>query len=143
MRAKDILGNKGVDVITVAPNASLDDAISILANHNIGAVVVSSGESRVEGILSERDVVRVLSGAPAGYRDTPVSEVMTADVFTAGPDATIDELLDMMTNRRIRHVPICEDGKMSGLLSIGDVVKHRIRQAVGEAEALKSYISAG
>ena len=143
MRAKDILGQKGSDVITVSPEASLGEAISLLAGKNIGAVVVSGGESRVDGILSERDVVRVLDGAPTGYRNTPVREVMTSKVHTAAPDATIDELLDMMTDRRIRHIPICEGDKLIGLLSIGDVIKHRIRQAVGEAEALKSYISAG
>lgn len=141
MQAKDVLQSKGHDVVTVLPTASLGEAISVLAEKNIGAVLVSSGEGRVDGIVSERDVVRVLSGAPTGYRETPVSEIMTAKVFTSKPEATIDELLDLMTERRIRHMPITENDRLVGLLSIGDVVKHRIREAVGEAEALKSYIS--
>lgn len=143
MKAKDVLQRKGHDVITISPGASLGEAIGVLAEKNIGAVLVSSGEGKIDGILSERDVVRVLSGAPTGYRETKVSEVMTADVYTCPPEATIDELLDQMTEKRIRHMPITEAGRLVGLLSIGDVVKHRIRQAIGEAEALKSYISTG
>lgn len=143
MRAKELLGDKGQDVITVSPNATIDDAITVLADKNIGAVLVSSGDGKIDGIISERDIVRVLSGAPTGFRETSVADVMTRDVFTKTPEASIDELLDMMTEKRIRHVPITEGGKLIGLLSIGDVVKHRIRQAVGEAEALKSYITTG
>lgn len=144
MRAADILKEKGTDVVTVPPGASLGEAIDTLARHNVGAVLVSAGEGRIpEGILSERDVVRLLAGAPTGYRDTPVATVMTTGLFTAGPQATVDELLDLMTAKRIRHVPVVEGEKLFGIVSIGDVVKHRIREALGEAEALKSYIAAG
>ncbi|RFB04510.1 CBS domain-containing protein [Parvularcula marina] len=143
MRAKDVLQGKGHDVITISPDATLGEAISLLAEKNIGAVLVSAGGGAIDGILSERDVVRVLNGAPTGHRETKVSEVMTQKVITCGPDATIDELLGQMTERRVRHMPIVDGGRLVGLLSIGDVVKHRIKEAVGEAEALKSYISTG
>ncbi|WOI54161.1 CBS domain-containing protein [Parvularcula sp. LCG005] len=143
MRAGDILKSKGSEVFTISSDVRLTDAITMLAEHNIGAVIVSEGQGVVSGILSERDIIRVLKGAPTGYRETPVREVMTSHVFTCSPDATVDELLDLMTEKRIRHVPIVTDQGLVGLVSIGDVVKHRIREAVGEAEALKSYISHG
>ncbi|ADM10568.1 hypothetical protein PB2503_12654 [Parvularcula bermudensis HTCC2503] len=142
MRAKDMLKDKGRDVVTIDHKASLAEAIEVLASKNIGAVVVTSPGKAVAGILSERDVVRVLSGAPTGFRESPVTDIMTREVFTAGLEASVDQLLDLMTDRRIRHVPIVDGDGLVGLLSIGDVVKCRIRQAVGEADALKEYISA-
>jgi CBS domain-containing protein len=142
MRAKDILDQKGSNVVSIAVDASLQEAIAILAEKNIGAVIVRDGEA-IAGILSERDIVRVLAGAPTGFRETPVRDVMTTDVHTCGPGATIDDLLDVMTERRIRHIPVVEAGRLCGVLSIGDVVKHRIREAEGEAAALKDYIVAG
>ena len=143
MRAADILKTKGHDVVSVSGEATLGDAISTMADRNIGAVVVNDSAGALIGILSERDIMRMLSGAPTGYRETKVSAVMTATVFTRPPESSIDDLLDLMTEKRIRHVPIMDGSTMVGLLSIGDVVKHRIRQAEGEAEALKSYITAG
>ena len=143
MQAKDILTTKGADIVTISPEATLSDAIGTLAARNIGAVLVLNAERDVVGILSERDVVRVLDGAPTGYRETKVSAVMTTHVFTADLNSSIDDLLDMMTEKRIRHIPIMDAGQLAGVLSIGDVVKHRIREAVGEAEALKDYIAAG
>ena len=139
VRARDMLEAKGRDIVTVAPNASLEDAIETLAKHGIGAVLVTVGDE-VRGIVSERDVVRVLAGAPTGFRETPVENVMTTPVHTIGPGDTVDELLDLMTARRVRHLPVCEGGHLVGILSIGDVVKHRIREATAEAEELRGYI---
>ena len=139
MRAKDILDIKGREVVTISPNSTLGDAIGLLAERNIGAVVVTDGKRPV-GILSERDVVRILAGAPTGSRDHEIKELMTTDLVTAGEGASIDTLKDLMTDRRIRHIPIVEGGELVGVLSIGDVVKHRIREARQEAEALKGYI---
>ena len=139
MRARDILDKKGRDVVTVAPGEKLGAAIEILATRNIGAVVVVDG-GRPVGILSERDVVRLLAGAPTGFRENRIDTLMTRDVVTVVETATIDEIKDLMTDRRIRHLPVLADGRLVGILSIGDVVKHRIREAKAEAEALKGYI---
>ena len=139
MRAKDILEIKGRDVVTVSPDAALHTAIETLAERNIGAVVVV-GEGRVVGILSERDVVRLLAGAPTGFRESRIDALMTKDPVTVRETATIDEIKDLMTERRIRHLPVVEGDRLVGILSIGDVVKHRIRAAREEAEALKGYI---
>lgn len=140
MRARDILAIKGTEVVTMPPDASLGDAIATLAEKGIGAVVVAGADGAPVGILSERDVVRILAGAPTGYREEKLSAVMTRDLVTIGPDTGIDAIKDLMTDRRIRHLPVVTDGALVGILSIGDVVKHRIRAAREEADALKGYI---
>ncbi|MBB4659029.1 CBS domain-containing protein [Parvularcula dongshanensis] len=140
MKARDILNAKGRTVVTVPPGTPLADAISLLAARNIGAVVIAQ-EDEPLGILSERDVVRALAGAPTGFRGTQVDSLMTTALHTATLEAGVDELLDLMTERRVRHVPVLEEGKLVGILSIGDVVKHRMREVVDEREALRSYIS--
>ena len=139
MRAKDILDKKGREVVTVSPGSALGDAIGTLAERNIGAVVVVDGDRPV-GILSERDVIRLLAGAPTGFRDRRIDSLMTTDLITVEEGATIDAIKDLMTDRRIRHLPVVDGGRLVGILSIGDVVKHRIREAREEAEALKGYI---
>ncbi|MEO1041066.1 MAG: CBS domain-containing protein [Pseudomonadota bacterium] len=141
MRASDILSLKGGTVETLQRTDTLGHAIDRLAELNIGALLVMTEDGHPCGILSERDVIRILKGAPVGHRERPVSEVMTEALITTDPDATVDELLDMMTERRIRHLPVVEGGTLRGILSIGDVIKHRIREAREEAEALKSYIA--
>lgn len=140
MRVQDILDKKGSDVVTVAPTAPLGSAIDVLAARNIGAVVVVEAGQPV-GILSERDVIRILAGAPTGLREQKIGDLMTKDLVTVAPGASIEEIKDLMTDRRIRHLPVVTDGGLVGILSIGDVVKHRIREAREEAEALKGYIS--
>lgn len=140
MLARDLVKVKGTDIVSVPPDATLGEAIETLAARNIGAVVVMDGRS-LAGILSERDVIKVLNGAPTGFRSTSVAEVMTSDVSTAGPEASVLELLKLMTERRFRHVPIVEDGEVIGLVSIGDAVKARVDEVEGEAAALKSYIA--
>jgi CBS domain-containing protein len=143
MQAKDIIALKGGEVRTIAENATLNDAISSLAEHKIGALLVTNAEGRPCGIISERDLVRVLAGAPTGFRDHRVGEAMTADLITCAPSDTVDSLMDRMTEKRIRHLPVMQGDELLGLLSIGDVVKHRIREVREEADALKSYISHG
>lgn len=141
MRANDILERKGRDVASLPPDATLDQAIALLAERNIGAVLIAEG-GRPVGILSERDVVRALAGAPTGFRETRVDSLMTKALQTTQPDAGIDELLDLMTERRIRHLPVMANDELVGILSIGDVVKHRMGEVLSEREALQEYINA-
>lgn len=143
MRARDIIELKGSGVEKIGQDATLNEAIAQLAERKIGALLVTNGEGAPCGIISERDIVRVLAGAPVGFREHKVAEAMTAKLITCQPDASVDTLLDLMTERRIRHLPVMEGGQLRGLLSIGDVVKHRIREVREEAEALKSYITHG
>lgn len=139
MKITEILRNKGADVTTIAPDITVRELITLLADHNIGAVVVSSDGSAVEGIVSERDVVRRLRSG-AEMLDAAVSDIMTSDVQTVSPTVTVHELSKLMTERRIRHVPVLVDGRLSGLVSIGDVVKSRIGELEFEREQLEHYI---
>lgn len=141
MQVETILRGKGSLVHTVPETAKLSDAVAILNQHNIGAVVVTDAKGRVAGILSERDVVRALAKGLAHVLDEPVRARMTATVFTATRATTIDELMNVMTNRRVRHIPIVENGQLVGIVSIGDVVKRKIEVTVQEAEALRDYIA--
>ncbi len=140
MRINEILKSKGTDVATVSPDATVRELVSLLADKNIGAVIVSTGDQPVAGIVSERDVVRGLAGG-ADILDKPVSEIMTVDVETAEPGQSIPELAKLMTARRIRHVPVVLDGELQGIVSIGDVVKSRIDELEFERDQLESYVS--
>jgi CBS domain-containing protein len=145
-----ILHRKGHQVATISPGASVAEAVVELREHAIGALVVTedvpdSGPT-VVGILSERDIVRALAGAApeaAGPLSQPVSGLMSTDVVTCLPRATADELMRLMTDRRIRHVPVVEDGELIGIVSIGDVVKSRIDELQAETETLHEYLSSG
>ncbi|MEV5968309.1 CBS domain-containing protein [Kribbella sp. NPDC051952] len=140
MKINDVLRGKGNQVVTISPEATVTELLALLAEHNIGAVVVSTDGSAVDGIVSERDIVRLWNGTPdAG--DVRVSAIMTAEVRTATPDDLIDNLMLMMTEHRIRHVPVVVDGALSGLVSIGDVVKSRIGELEFEREQLSNYIT--
>lgn len=141
MQVDVILRGKGGLVHTVPDTARLSDAIAVLNQHNIGAVVVTDAKGAVVGILSERDVVRALAKGAAIALEEPVRTRMTAAVVTADRAATVDELMNVMTNRRIRHIPIVENGALTGIVSIGDVVKRKIDETVSEAEALRDYIA--
>lgn len=140
MQVETILQTKGRAVTTIAARATIAEAVELLNTHRIGAVVVMDGK-RVIGILSERDVVRHLGKDWATLSSRPVSEVMTKDVVTAGRYATVAELMERMTERRIRHLPIVEGGELVGIVSIGDVVKRKIEETEQEATALKEYIA--
>jgi len=138
-----ILSTKGSAVITIHPEASIAGLVAMLAEHSVGALVVSSDGSTISGIVSERDVVRALNHGSA-VLDAPVASIMTAQVHCAPPTASIDELMHLMTQRRIRHVPITGDtGDLIGIVSIGDVVKSRLSELEDECAALMDYITRG
>ncbi|MCP2341310.1 CBS domain-containing protein [Actinomadura rupiterrae] len=125
---------------TVRPDATVRELLAALAEHNIGAVVVSPDGAAIAGIASERDVVRRLHRHGADLLDRPVSEIMTAEVRTAAPDAAVEDLRRTMTEHHIRHVPVLEDGRLIGIVSIGDVVKSSIDELESEREHLVGYI---
>jgi CBS domain-containing protein len=140
VKINDVLRGKGNQVVTISPDATVTELLALLAERNIGAVVVSADGASVDGIVSERDIVRLWNGTPdAG--EVRVSAIMTPEVATCGPDEHIDDLMRLMTDRRIRHVPVVVDGNLAGLVSIGDVVKSRIGELEFEREQLSNYIS--
>jgi CBS domain-containing protein len=140
MRINDVLKAKaGHDVITIKPDATVRELLALLGEHNIGAVIVSGGGTAVDGIVSERDVVRKLNGNDA-ILDAAVEEIMTAVVQTCEPGADVDEVMAQMTEHRIRHVPVIDEGDLVGVVSIGDVVKSRILQLEFERDQLDSYV---
>jgi len=136
-----ILLRKGRDVVTVAADETVTRAVAILGEHNVGALVVADDEGGIVGILSERDVVRGLASGGPGILKGRVSDLMTAEVTTCGPQATVDELMTMMTERRIRHIPVVDEDGLAGIVSIGDVVKTRIGELETETETLHEYLS--
>ncbi|WP_395106308.1 CBS domain-containing protein [Actinomadura sp. SCN-SB] len=140
MRIRELLRGKGTAVATVPPDATVRDLLATLAEHNIGAVVVSADGATIAGIASERDVVRRLHEHGAGLLGRPVSEIMTAEVRTCDPGAAVDDLRRTMTEHRIRHLPVVEDGRLAGIVSIGDVVKSAIDELESEREYLVGYI---
>lgn len=141
MHVENILQSKGGAVYTVAIDAPISEAVSLLNTHRIGAVVVVAPGGGVAGILSERDVVRRLSGDPNKLLASPVGSVMTSKVISTDRRASVSDLMELMTRHRIRHLPVVEDSKLVGIISIGDVVKHKIEEAQREAEALREYIA--
>lgn len=140
MAVKAILSSKGSDVITIEPTATLDSAVKMLAARRIGALVVLGPEQRVIGILSERDIVRVLAERGAEALTLPLSQVMTRKVQTCTQSATIGDLMEQMTTGKFRHVPVMEDERLIGIVSIGDVVKERVHEIEREASELRDYI---
>jgi CBS domain-containing protein len=140
MQVENILQSKGRAVHTVSAGATIAEAVDILNSRRIGAVVVVDS-GKVMGILSERDVVRHLGKDWAGLATRPVSDVMTKDVVTASRHATVAEVMERMTERRIRHLPVLEGPELVGIVSIGDVVKRKIEETEQEAIALKEYIA--
>ena len=140
MRISEILRAKGAEVVTIAPDASVRRLLALLADSNIGAVVVSRDASTIEGIVSERDIVRRLHEHGEGLLDTPVSAIMTSPVRTCAPGDNVDGLRAIMTEHRIRHLPVVRGGRLVGLVSIGDVVKSTIAELETEREQLVDYI---
>ena len=140
MRINEVLkGKPSEGVVTIAPDASVRELVSLLAQHNVGALIVSTDGSSVDGIVSERDVVRRLH-SDDGVLEGPVRAIMTAQVRSCAPDATVDSLMVMMTEHRIRHVPVVTDGRLTGIISIGDVVKSRMAELEFERDQLDSYV---
>jgi CBS domain-containing protein len=140
MTVKAILAAKGGDVVTIDPNATMAAAAAQLAEHNIGALVVTGPDRRVVGILSERDIVQVLAERGPTALDLPLTEAMTRKVMTCVPGDTISSLMERMTQGKFRHLPVVEQGKLVGIVSIGDVVKHRLQEMEREQSALRDYI---
>lgn len=140
MKINDVIKAKpSHDVVTIGPDATVRELIALLAEHNVGALVVSDDGEQVTGIVSERDVVRRLH-ADAGVLDTAVREIMTAEVRTCAGDDGLTDLMQLMTEHRIRHVPVVADGRLTGIISIGDVVKNRIGELEFERDQLDSYV---
>jgi CBS domain-containing protein len=139
MTVRAILDSKGHDILSVEPSAKLSSAIKILAERRIGAVLVMT-HHHLEGILSERDIVRVLGERGAAVLDEPVHAVMTRKVVTCRQADTVGALMEMMTSGKFRHLPVVEGDKVVGLISIGDIVKWRVREYESEQEALRDYI---
>lgn len=141
MQVDNILQSKGMTVLTVATHAPIAEAVRILNEHRIGAVVVLAENGAVAGILSERDIVRHLGDDPGKLLKRAVREIMTTEVITCGPGTGVSELMEQMTKFRIRHIPVVEDGELVGIVSIGDVVKRKIEETEQEAQALREYIA--
>lgn len=143
MRISDVLRVKGGQVVTVPPDADVGHLLNVLAEHRIGAVVVSADGTTVDGIVSERDIVRALAERGAAVISEPVTAIFTVDVFTVGLDTQLEDLMRIMTERKVRHLPVVVDGALAGIVSIGDVVKKRIDELEHERSALTNYISGG
>jgi CBS domain-containing protein len=141
MRISDVLRVKGEQVVTVEPEIDVTRLLAVLAEHRIGAVIVSRDGRRVDGIVSERDVVRALAARGAGVLGEPVSSIHTSQVRTVSPDAALEDVERLMTERRFRHVPVVVDGVLHGVVSIGDVVKNRIDELEAERSSLAGYIT--
>lgn len=142
MNVQSIIGAKGTDVATIAQTASLHDAVRALGERRIGALVVSGDGRAIEGIISERDIVRATAQGAADALGRSVGSVMSTDVVTCTAGDGVDRLMSLMTERRIRHLPVVDDaGHLTGIISIGDVVKARLTELEQENQALSQYIS--
>ena len=143
MRISSILARKGADVVVIDPDATLEEAARRMADREVGALVVSPDGRRPEGVVSERDLLRLVAREGASCLARPVTEAMTREPTTCEPDTKVDELAAVMTDQRVRHVPVVDGGAMVGIVSIGDVVKSRLDELEVETQALSSYLSTG
>lgn len=142
MKISNLLKAKGSAVATISPDSKVSEAVTQLREHRIGALVVSSDGQHIDGIVSERDIVRALADEAATLLDEPVTSIMSSTVTTASPDVEVESLMSIMTERRIRHVPVTQDGVLAGIVSIGDVVKNRIDELEKDRDELVDYINA-
>ena len=138
-----ILGAKGGKVTTIAPDATIAEVARLLKQHRIGAVVVTEADGQLCGIISERDLAKGLADHGARLLDLRVRQLMTAEVVTCAPGDSLEKLMQTMTERRFRHLPVVQDGEMVGIISIGDVVKHRLLELEAETHLLHDYIAGG
>ena len=143
MRISDVLRVKGTRVVTVTPDTKVRRLLEVLAEHGIGAVVVSADGTSVDGIVSERDVVRAFALRGVVFIAAPATEIYTAEVRTVAPETSLDDVMRLMTEHRMRHAPVVVDGALGGLVSIGDVVKNRMDELETERSALSDYITTG
>ncbi len=142
MFVRDILTSKGAEVVTVGPETKLREFVQILVDNRIGATVVKGPDGAVVGVISERDVIYGLANHGGDCLEMVVEDLMTTEIFVCTLDTTIDEVMSRMTTRRVRHLPVMENGELVGIVSIGDVVKRRIAEAEREASQLREYITA-
>ena len=140
MTVRTILAAKGRDVITIDPGASLAEAAKLLADKRIGAVLVLGADRRMVGIISERDIVQALAARGVAVLDEPVSGTMTRKVEICNEGETISSIMERMTEGKFRHLPVLDQGRLAGIISIGDVVKHRLREMERESAAMRDYI---
>jgi CBS domain-containing protein len=140
MKIKEILGQKGREVVTAHSTDSVASAVQSLVDHGIGSVVVLDDQNHIAGILTERDVLRLTNRNPAALASTPVNEVMTRDLIVALPSDDVHYVMDVMTRNRVRHLPVVEDDTLLGIISIGDVVNVLRRNAEAENRYLKDYV---
>ena len=143
MSVGQILGGKGRGIVTLDPSVSVEEAARVMAEKRIGAIVLLGDDGRVAGIISERDIVRTLAKAGISCLTQAVKDVMTLRVTTCTMKTTVDEAMQIMTNGRFRHLPVCEGDELIGIISIGDVVKQKIEDAEREAREMRDYIAAG
>jgi CBS domain-containing protein len=141
MHVRAILDEKGRNVVTIRPDATLQDAAQLLHEKKIGAVVVLGLNEQIKGILSERDIVNAVARLGSGALEKTVSVVMTANVHRCSEESTTDDVMALMSEKRCRHIPVEKAGKLAGMVSIGDVVKARIREIEFEAQSIKAYIA--
>ena len=141
MRIGEVLSSKGAQVVSVPPDCDVARLLAVLAEHRIGAAVVSADGEQVQGLVSERDVVRAIGERGAAVLQERVQQICTVEVHTVGLDDKLDDLMRVMTEHRIRHVPVVVDGKLHGIVSIGDVVKRRMDELEQERSALSDYIT--
>jgi CBS domain-containing protein len=141
MSVAQILSGKGRDVVTTQPHRTLLEAAQLLAEKGIGAVVVADAGRKVLGILSERDIVKAVGQEGVAALEQAVSKHMTAKVFTVDEDTPVEKVMETMTHGRFRHVPVIKDGRLAGLVSIGDVVKHHVNEIKSEHRAMRDYIA--
>jgi CBS domain-containing protein len=140
MTVSIILAGKGRDIVTIEPGASLAGAIKLLADKRIGAALVLGADHRIAGIISERDIVRALADRGAGVLDEPVSQTMTRKVETCNEKDTVATIMERMTAGKFRHMPVVDQGRLVGVVSIGDIVKHRVHEMERESVAMRDYI---
>lgn len=141
MNVEQLLRDKGREVVSVQPHRTLAEAIRTLSEKRIGALVVMGVDGSLVGILSERDIIRALGELGGAALESAVSRSMTSKVVTCRPQTSVDELMEIMTTGRFRHVPVVENGRVAGLVSIGDVVKHRVAAIEAESQAMRDYIA--
>ncbi len=143
MLVRDVLRRKGSFVAVIAPDATVTELLALLDEHNVGALVASADGETVDGIVSERDVARALHASGPAVLHGPVAAIMTADVAVTAPEESVEHLMQLMTEHRVRHLPVCEGERLVGIVSIGDLVKSRIDTLESERESLIGYISSG
>jgi CBS domain-containing protein len=142
MKISALLAVKGASVVTIRPDASIAEAVAALGSYNVGALVVSTDGRTLEGIISERDIVRALGELGSGVLEPQVATIMSPDVHTCSPEDTVESLMKTMTEHRVRHLPVVEAGVLAGMVSIGDVVKNRMEELEQDRDALVDYINA-